>query len=97
MYLLFVYIFTIYFTMHYALFTMHYALFTMHYALCTIDYLYIFIRIHYFMLKIKPTSPHACACFSPYLEFCFSFFNFPELMQFAVIIIVIIIFDFESF
>ena len=26
------------------------------------------------LLKIKPTSPHACACFSPYLEFCFSFF-----------------------
>ena len=49
------------------------------------------------VLKIKPTSPHACACFSPYLEFCFSSFNFPELMQFTVIITVIIIFDLESF
>ena len=53
------------------------------------------------LLKIKPTSPHACACFSPYLEFCFSFFNFPGLMQFTaiitVIITVIIIFDLESF
>ena len=49
------------------------------------------------LLKIKPTSPHACACFSPYLEFCFSFLNFPELMQFTVIITVIIIFDLESF
>ena len=53
------------------------------------------------VLKIKPTSPHACACFSPYLEFCFPFFNFPELMQFnviiTVIITVIIIFDLESF
>ena len=49
------------------------------------------------MLKIKPTSPHACACFSPYLEFCFSFFKFPGLMQFTAIITVIIIFDLESF
>ena len=30
----------------------------------------------YNMLKIKPTSPHACACFSPYLEFCFPFLTF---------------------
>ena len=45
------------------------------------------------MLKIKPTSPHACACFSPYLAFLFSFFNFPELMQCTVIIII----DLESF
>ena len=50
-----------------------------------------------YMLKIKPTSPHACACFSPYLEFCFSFFKFPGLMQFTAIITVIIIFDLESF
>ena len=28
------------------------------------------------LLKIKPTSPHACACFSPYLEFCFPFLTF---------------------
>ena len=28
------------------------------------------------VLKIKPTSPHACACFSPYLEFCFPFLSF---------------------
>ena len=49
------------------------------------------------LLKIKPTSPHACACFSPYLEFCFSFFKFPGLMQFTAIITVIIIFDLESF
>ena len=49
------------------------------------------------VLKIKPTSPHACACFSPYLEFCFSFFKFPGLMQFTAIITVIIIFDLESF
>ena len=45
------------------------------------------------LLKIKPTSPHACACFSPYLAFLFSFFNFPELMQCTVIIII----DLESF
>ena len=45
------------------------------------------------VLKIKPTSPHACACFSPYLTFLFSFFNFPELMQCTVIIII----DLESF
>ena len=28
------------------------------------------------VLKIKPTSPHACACFSPYLDFCFPFLTF---------------------
>ena len=36
--------------------------------------------LRYFLLKIKPTSPHACACFSPYLAFLFSFFDFPELV-----------------
>ena len=56
MYLLFVYVFTIHFTMHYALFTMHYVLCTMYYALCIIYYalcivyyLYVFICIHYFI------------------------------------------------
>ena len=39
------------------------------------------------LLKIKPTSPHACACFSPYLAFLFSFFNFPELMQYTIYMI----------
>ena len=62
-YLLFIFVFTIHYTMHYALCTMHYvlciiyyALCTMHYALCTMHYLLctmhyaLFIRIHTYSL-----------------------------------------------
>ena len=66
------------------------------YHILSYVFIYVFMCFHilYFLLKIKPTSPHACACFSPYLAFLFfSFFNFPELMQCTVIIII----DLESF
>ena len=40
----------------------------------------------------------SCLCmFLSIFRILFSFFNFPELMQFTVIITVIIIFDLESF